>query len=125
MITDLLKGRRLPGAMVNLAAAGAANATAVYTQSTFAQQLGTKKLRLKKVMWRANAMGVDTWLHIGTGVAGAFVDLIPPTRIFDNLDDTLTEAELPDVEANATITAYPDAIGAGSIDVGVEVEEIG
>lgn len=126
MVTDLLAGRRLAGAMVNIVPpGGVANAVAIFTQSTFAQMLGTKTLKLKKVRWRSNAVGAQVWLHIGTGVGAGFLDLIPPIRTLNNMDGQLMETELPSQEAAATITAYPDAFAAGSFDIGVEVEEIG
>jgi hypothetical protein len=44
----------------------------------------------------------------------------------NNQSDSLVEAEIVQREAFATITAYPEALaGGGSVDVQVEVEEIG
>lgn len=119
---DLLAGRRRQGAVTNLAAAGAANAAAILTLSTFAGMVGTKKLVLKRLKVRNNGCG-DTWLHIGTGVGGAFVDGIPALRVISDTTDDFMEHDLPQVEFTATITAYPDAVAAGSMDVQVEVEE--
>lgn len=121
---DLLKGRRLAGAMTNIAAAGVANAVTIFTLSTFAQMAGTKTVRVKKVNWRINA-GVDTWVHIGTGAGATFVNLIPPVRALNNFEDNLSADVLPDIEATANLTAYADAVGANGVDVSVEVEEIG
>ncbi len=122
---DLLSGIRRTSAVVNLAAAGVANATAVMTLSTFAGMLGTKSFRLKRLKIRSNNVGADTWIHIGTGVAGTYVEGIPPLRIVNNTTDDYDEYDLPAVNFTATITAYPDAVGVGSVDIQVEVEEQG
>lgn len=105
------------GAMVNLTLAAAANAAAVYTLPSSANLLGAKTLIIKKVRWNDNGTG-GTLLHIGTGVGVAFVDLIPPIRTVSGFDDEL-EVE---VEASATVTAYPDAVGGSSIDVQITGE---
>ena len=121
MGTELLEGRRVTGPVTNLAAAAAANATAIYTRPT--SFVGTTSAVLRKLMVRANAVGGAVWLQVGTGVGGAFANLIPPVRILDNLDSEWQEVELPAVEAFATITAFPTTLPAGSLDVQIEVEE--
>lgn len=121
MTNALLEGRRVPGPVVNLALAAAANATAIYTRPT--AYVGTTSAILRKILVRANAVGAAVWLQIGTGVAGAFANLIPPVRVMDNLDGEWQEVELPAVEAFATITAFPTTLPAGSLDVQIEVEE--
>ncbi len=121
---DLLTGKRRPGAVVNLPAAAAVNAVAIMTLSTFASMVGTKTFVLKRLKIRNNG-GPNTWVHIGTGVAGAFADGIPALYSIANTTLDLVENDLPQVEFGATITAYPDAVGAGSFDVQVEVEEKG
>ena len=119
---DLLTGVRRAGPMVNLAAAGAANTGNVFIRST--NYVGNTTMIVRKVRWRNNAVGANTFLHIGTGTAGAFVDAIPPILTLNGLDDSYQETEIPGiVELAATITAYVDAVGAGSVDVQVEVEE--
>ena len=77
MNIELNHGLRRIGAVINIAAAGNANAVAMLTQSTFASMVGTKTLTLKRLKFRNNAAG-DTYVHIGTGLAGAVVDIIPP-----------------------------------------------
>ncbi|MCK5235931.1 MAG: hypothetical protein KAR06_03010 [Deltaproteobacteria bacterium] len=125
METALDRGVTISGGVVNIAAAAAANAAAIFQLSNFAQQIGTKSFRPRKLMVRNNAGGA-LWLEVGTGVAGAFAQVIPPVRVFDNLDNSWQEVELPDVEVFADLTAFPDALLAGgSVDVQVEVEEIG
>ncbi len=125
METQLERGVRVTGNVVNIAAAAAANAVAIFQVSNFAQQIGTKSFKLKKLMVRNNAGGT-LWFELGTGVAGAFAQVIPPVRVFDNLDNSWQSIELPDIEMFADLTAFPDALVAGgSVDVQVEVEEIG
>jgi hypothetical protein len=124
---DLLQGRRRTGAVVNLALAGANNAQAIFPISAFAGMVGTKRLKIKRLKNRNNATGINTFVHIGTGVGGVgvgFVDLIPPLWSINNTTDDYDENDLPQVEAGATITAYPDAVGAGTFDVQIEIEEV-
>ncbi|MDD5700431.1 MAG: hypothetical protein PHU23_00150 [Dehalococcoidales bacterium] len=125
MLTDLDKGVRVSGAVVNIAAVGAANATAIFTRSAFAQQVGTKSFIPRKLMVRNNAGG-NLWLSLGTGVGGLFADALPPVRVLNNMDGEWQEFDLPSVELFANMTAFPDALVAGgSVDVQVEVEERG
>jgi len=121
---DLLQGRTRPGALVNLAAAAAANAVAIFTLSTLATMVGAKTLVIKRLMIRNNAAG-NTFVHVGTGVAGAFVDAILPLYSLNNTTDEYDEWALPRAELLATITAYPDALVGGTIDIQIEVEERG
>lgn len=109
----------LLGAVVNLAAAGAANAAAIFTFPTSANILGNESLKLKKVRINDNGTG-GTLVHIGTGIAGAFADLIPAIRTVSGMD---MEIDLPEAESFATITAYPDAVGGSSIDIQLTVTE--
>jgi hypothetical protein len=125
METDLDKGYRVSGGVVNLAAIGVANATAVFTISAFAGQIGTKSFIPKKIMVRNNAAG-GCWLVIGTGVAGTFVARMPQIQVLNNIDNEWQEVELPRVEFFATMTAYPVTLAVGgSLDIQVEVEERG
>jgi hypothetical protein len=124
-ITDLEKGVRVPGAVVNIAVVGVANATAIFTRSVFAQQVGTKSFIPRKLMVRNNNGG-NLWLALGTGVGGAFANALPPVRVLNVLDNEWQEFDLPAVELFANMTAFPDALVAGgSVDVQVEVEERG
>jgi hypothetical protein len=121
---DLLAGRRRVGAVVNLTLIGVANAAAILTLSTFTAMVGIKTFKIKRLKIRNNGAG-DTWVHIGTGAGGTFVNAIPPLRSISNTTDDYDEFDLPQVELSATITAYPVAVGGGSFDVQVEAEEIG
>jgi hypothetical protein len=124
---DLLQGRRRQGAVVNLALALAANAQPIFVISTFAAMIGTKLLKIKRLKIRNNATGINTFVHIGTGVGGVgvgFIDAIPPLWSINNTTDDYDENDLPQVQLAATITAYPDAVGAGTFDVQIEIEEV-
>jgi hypothetical protein len=125
MITELLAGRRRVSAVVNVAVAGIANAQNILVISTFGSMIGTKTFVIKRLKIRNNNAG-NGFVHIGTGVgAGVFVEAIPPLWTIANTTDDYDENDLPQIELAATITFYPDAIGAGSFDVQVEVEERG
>jgi hypothetical protein len=120
---DLVEGKRRTGPVVNLTLVGAGNAVAIFTWSTFASMVGVKNLRIKRLKIRNNGAG-DTWLHIGTGV-GAGVDAIPALRSISNTTDDYAEGDLPNVDIGGTIVAWPEAVGGGTFDVQVEVEERG
>ncbi len=113
-------GVRLAAPVVNLAAIGAANAVVIFALPILAGVLiGTKSAIIKKVSMYNNASG-NTQVLIGTGVAGAFVALLPALDSLNGLNDTYGEDELPEAEAYADITAYPVALGA-TIDIVIEV----
>ena len=122
---DLLAGRRRVGAVVANTGFGVANAVVIFTRSTFAAMLGNKTLKIKRLKIQSNNPGADTWVHIGTGAGGTFADAIPPLRLINNTTDDYAEGDLPQVEFNANITAYPEAGAAASVNFQVEVEEIG
>jgi hypothetical protein len=94
-------------------------------ESVFASMVGNKTQVLKRIKIRSNGVGADTWVHIGTGVGGAFIDRIPALRLVNNTTDDYVEGDIPESEFAASITAYPEAVGAGSIDIQVEVDERG
>ncbi|MDD4967297.1 hypothetical protein [Halothiobacillus sp.] len=122
MLTELRKGIVRQGAVVNLAAAGAAAAAAVYQVSNFNQQLGTKSFKALKLKVRNNAAG-DTWVNIGTGAGGAFAATMPAKRILNNMDE---EFDLGGVEHFADMTVFADALAIGtSLDLQAIVEEVG
>jgi hypothetical protein len=123
METQLDKGVLVPSAVINMPAA--ATGVLIFQLSNFAQQIGTKSFGVKKLFVRNNAGGTN-WLSLGTGLAGAFVASMPSFRTINNFENTWSEIEIPDVEFFADLTASVDAlVAAGSLDVQVEVEEIG
>lgn len=115
------KGVRLQGPVVPILVAGNAGALPVFQQSTFAAQVGTRTYRIKRVKI-LNQAGVNTLVHIGTGAAGAVVDVIPALNTFNGLNADFVEADLPEVEVNADLMAWAVAI---QCIVQVEVEELG
>ena len=117
---DYKKGVRLQGPVTVLAAAGIANTAPIFQQSNYANQIGTKTFRIKRVKG-LNAAGVNTLLHIGTGFGGAFLDSIPPLQTMNGLNFDFVEDDLPDVEWSADMTAYPVVAG---VTVQVEVAEV-
>lgn len=125
MDSEKFRGTRRTGNVVNLAAAGAANAAAIYQVSNFAQQVGTKSFKLRKIMIRSNAVGANEFIQIGTGVGGAFANVIPPIMVINNVDMEWQTFDLPEVEVYADLTAFPVALPAGTFDIQVEIEEKG
>ncbi|MBD3320583.1 MAG: hypothetical protein GF350_05740 [Chitinivibrionales bacterium] len=117
---DIRKGVPLVGPYTALAAAGAANAAAIW-QVSDTNVIGTKSYRIKRI-WGLNAAGVNTLLHIGTGVGGAFVDVIPPWETMNGLNFEYPAALFTGVELAVDLTAYPVV---ATVSVQVEVEEIG
>jgi len=112
-------GIRKVGAYVQLAAAGVANAAAIFQVDNLATQLGTRSFKVVRLFGFNNA-GANTLLHIGTGVGAGFVDLMPPIQTINGLNFNYMEWELPQIQAVAVdLTAYPVA---ATVDVGVEVE---
>jgi len=126
LMTGYDKGVRLQGPVTNLALAGIANAAVIFQMSNFAQLVGTKSVRIKRILMWSNASG-NTTVIIGTGAGvGVFVQALVPYYIISGLNLTVEEEELPETELFLDITAYPVALlVGGSIDIQVEVEEIG
>ncbi len=123
MLLNTKDGIVIPGPVVNLAAAGAANAAVVFTVPILAGQfIGTKSLQIYRVNLYNNAAGT-TQVLIGTVVAGAFAALIPALDSINALNDSYgPNTNLIAAEAFANITAYPVALLAGtSIDIQIEV----
>ena len=124
-LTSLDRGYRVSGAVVNLATAGTAGATAIFTVSNNANQIGTKSFKPRKISVQ-NLLAGACWLYLGTGTGGSFVSMMVPLRCVMSMDTEWTEFELNGVEFFANLTAYPDIlIAGGSLNVQVEGEEIG
>lgn len=124
METMLERGYRVSGPVITLVAPANAGALALYTVPTaFAAVIGTKTFIPKKLMVRNNGAG-NTYIHLGTGLAGAVVDAYPPLLILNNIDGEWQEVDIPAIQFFATLMFYADAIGAG-IQAVVEVEENG
>jgi len=124
-------GVRLQSPITNLDTALIANSVVIYQISNWniaagGQMVGTKSIKIKRVTMRNIAAG-NAVVIIGTGLgAAAFVPLMPGLDSMNGLTDEYEEDVLPQVEAFADITAYPVALVAlGTIDIQIEVEEIG
>jgi hypothetical protein len=121
-IIDATKGVTLQGPVTNIVATAAA-AVPIFQRSTFAQQLGTRSFRIKRLLVRNNAAGTQ-WLAIGTGIP--CVANMPMLRTLNDLDAEWGEDDLPDVEFFADMTAYLVALApGGTCEIQVEVQEIG
>lgn len=119
------KGVRLQGPVVDIIGAGNGNGLVIFQQSTFAAQVGTRTFRIKRIKG-INQAGVNTLLHIGTGAAGAIVDVIPEIWTFNGLNFDFVEADLPEVEVNADLMAWVVfAAALTPVTLMVEVEELG
>jgi len=118
------EGIVVTGPVVNLIAAGVANALVVFTIPVLVGQLvGVKSVKILKVHLFNNAAG-NTSVLIGTGVGGAFVALLPAIVSMNGLEDIYDN--LPEVESFVNITAYPVAlVAAGIISLQLEVAIIG
>ncbi len=110
--------------MVHMTASGAANAAVVFNVSDWAQQIGTKSFKVRKIRIRDNGTG-GTVVHFGTGTGGSFADAMPAFKTLSGLDAAYPETELPEAEFFADMTAYPEAVNGSSVDIQVEAEEIG
>lgn len=109
----------VPGPIVNLAAAGVANAVVVFTIPV-GQLVGTKSVKIHRVNLYNNASG-NTQVLIGNGVAGAFVALLAALDSMNGLNDSYgPETDLIQAESFADITAYPVAL-ITTIDIQLEV----
>jgi hypothetical protein len=74
-----------------------------------------------------NACGAASDLSIGQGLAGAFVNRIPPIHTLNGLGDVFAETELPALEFQYTVAlpAITFVSTVAGITVVIEVEEIG
>lgn len=111
----------VPGPIVNLALAAAANAVVIYTIPVVL--VGTKSIKIHRVNLYNNAPAGATQVLIGNGVAGAFAALLPALDTFNGLNSAYgPETDLIQAESFANVTAYPVALGVGgTIDIQLEV----
>ena len=100
------------GQIVNLAAAGAANAVVVFAIPV--ALLGVRSVKIYRVNLFNLAAG-NTQVLIGTGVGGAFVALLPALDSLNSLNDAYGPAtDLIQAQSFANITAYPVALAVGT-----------
>ncbi|GAI42719.1 unnamed protein product [marine sediment metagenome] len=98
----------------------------IFQQSTYLPAIvGTRTFRIKRIKG-LNQVGANTLLHIGTALAPALGDVIPPLWTFNGLNFDFVEADLPEVELNTDLLAWALLVAADTpIIVQVEIEEIG
>ena len=100
------------GQVVNLVAAGVANAVVVFAIPV--ALLGVRSVKIYRVNLFNLAAG-NTQVLIGTGVGGAFVALLPALDSLNSLNDAYgPQTDLIQAEAFANITAYPVALAVGT-----------
>jgi len=113
------KGVRLQGPVVDIVGLNLLAAQAIFQQSTYLPAIvGTRTFRIKRIKG-LNQVGANTLVHIVTAALG---DVLPPLQTFDGLNFDFVEADLPEVEINADLLAW---VGAATVTVMVEVEELG
>lgn len=121
MISNLKAGTPRRSAVVNVA--GVASVL-LYQISNYGNQVGTRSVRVKKIMVQDVAAG-GLWFTIGTGAAGAYVAASPSFRTVNNMDGEWSEAEIPFHEYFADIYVQAPGWAVGALNVQIEVEEIG
>ena len=121
------KGVRLQGGLVTLIGAGANNALPIFQVSNYAGvQMGVRTFRIERIKG-LNLAGVNTLIHIGTGllVAG-FVDIMPALFTNNGQNFDFVEGDLPEIEIGVDMTAYADfAAVLTPVYIQVEIEELG
>ena len=115
------EGIKITGPVVPLIAGGVAGALVVFTLPVLAGQLiGVKSAKILKVHLFNNGAG-NTWVLLGTGVAGVGIPvLLPAMATMNNLEDIYDN--LPEVESFANITAWAAVLVApATIDIQLEI----
>lgn len=121
MITDLKKGIRRNSA---IAVVGAAASVLLFQISNYANQVGNKSFKLRKIhVWNAAAGALP--FTLGAGAAGAYVAATPAFATVNNMDTLWEEEDLPDVEWAADMYVQAPAWAVGALNIQVEVEECG
>jgi len=122
MNTKTQQGVRLQGPFVLMNAALVANCFTLFQISNFAQQVGTKTYRLKRILAN-NYAGADVWLSIGTGLGAVlYAQVLPLIRLVNNFNGAINEDDIPEVQFAADITGF---VTVANCEVQVEVEEVG
>jgi hypothetical protein len=119
MLLNTKDGIIITSPIVNMAGAGAALASLVFSIPVLAGQLiGTKSAIIRKVNLYNRAAG-NTQVRIGTGVP--CVALLPALNSINNQFDPYGPEDLVQLEIFANITAYPIALAGGTIDIQLEL----
>ncbi len=119
-MTYARRGVRLVGAPIPIVVAANAGALAVFQVSNAVLNIGTKTVILKRLKAWNNVAG-NTVIHVGTGAAGAIVDVMPPLYSVNNLNLDFGEGDFPEVEFSTDIMCWCVAV---PITILVEVEEL-
>ncbi|MFY9259576.1 MAG: hypothetical protein WAO71_03605 [Gallionella sp.] len=113
-----MRGIRKSSQIITVAAA--TTPETLYIQSTGGTIARTVILR--KVMCFSPLAVGNVYVDIGTGLAAAFVNIIPTIFVVSGFHENLMEWEIPEVEVNGDLTVQADVLG---VMVQVEVEEVG
>jgi hypothetical protein len=108
-----LTGIRKASPAVSIVAA--ATPTALYTLSP------GRIARIRKIMWRNNN-GAPAVLDIGTGLGGAWAQILPSIDMPAGINGSMTEDEIPAIEFVANITAQSSAAAAAPNDIELQIE---
>lgn len=110
------RGIRKSSAIITVAAAAT-------PENLFLQSAGgtVNRTNILRKIWAYSAVG-NCVVQIGTGLAAAFAQIIPPLLVLNGMDNQWLEDEIPEVESFANLTVQSDILG---VLVQVEVEEIG
>ncbi len=120
------EGIVVTGPVVALVPGGAGASLLVFAIPVLVGQLvGVKSVKIRKVILHNNAAG-NTTVLIGNGAVGVGIPvLLPALDSLNGLTDSYTaDADFPEVESFANITAWTVAL-AGTIDCQLEVVVIG
>ena len=105
MNPNYLAGINTVGPTASVVVAAPAGLQTLYTIPLALVGVKTAKLRSLHVL---NNSGGDTFIHIGTGTAMAFVDQIPAIKIINGFDDTIYMDS--EYEFSTDILCYCDAV---------------
>ncbi len=120
-VMEARKGIRLQGLVANITVPANAGGLPLFQVSNAANRIGVATVVLKRVKIYNHPGTGDGVLHIGTGVAGAIVDVMPALVHLDGLNADFVELDLPEVQFAVDIMGWSDV---QPIDVQVEVEEV-
>jgi hypothetical protein len=118
MQIEFIKPRGVRHASAIITVAAAATPEVLYQQT---QSGNVNKTLIVKKIWIYSNVGACV-VQIGTGLAAAFAQLIPPMLAVNGVESLWQEEEIPCQEANADLTVQSSVLGCL---VQVEVEEIG
>ena len=116
------EGIVVTGPIIPLVPGGAATSVLIFTiPFLLGQLIGTKSVKIRKVILHNNAAG-NTTVLIGNGAVGVGIPpLLPALDSMNGLTDSYTtDADFPEVESFTNIVAWTPAV-AGTIDCQLEI----